>query len=277
MTADIKRWLARRLDSIDSVQKAVIAREPDIIVHSWSGILIHVFLVQAPLKPRQLKKLVQEATRVGIGSLFIVDSALLPPDGTRTMPAEWLMMLHALTDDKVYAYDVTDEGPRVRQVHFQMTTKSDEREIWYGPAIEIGQLPFYRVWVKMAALKGDYLIANFAAPPFWHNRDYRQEREKVADAARRESRTYTRVDYGFGTGPSFAGPAAPRQPSLLDRNLAHLGLKAGATCDEVKSAYRRMARELHPDVSALPKQEAETRFRELTEAYNYVRDNSDCA
>ena len=34
---------------------------------------------------------------------------------------------------------------------------------------------------------------------------------------------------------------------------------------ELKKAYRRLARELHPDVSDHP--EAEARFREATEAY----------
>lgn len=274
MTATIKRWLAQRLDSIDSVQKSVITQEPDIVVHSWSGVLIHVHIVDMPLKPRSLKRIVQEATRVGIGSLFVVNSSLLPPDGARLMPADWLMMLHALTDDKIYAYRLADNGPHIQQVHFQVTTKSDEREVWYGPDIEIGQLPFFRVWVKTPLLKGDFLVANFGAPPFWHNRDYRNTRQQAADAARRANRTYTRAEYGFGVGsPEFAKP----QPTLLDRALAHLGLKAGASCDEVKSAFRRLALEIHPDVSALPKQEAETRFRELNEAYNYIRSHSDCA
>lgn len=275
MTASVKRWLAQRLEMIDSVQKSVVTRDPDIVVHSWSGIQIHVHVVDEPLKPRAIKKLVQEATRIGIGSLFVVNAALLPPDGTRTMPHEWLMMVHALTDDKVYAYHLTERGPVIRQVHFQMTTKSDEREIWYGPEIEIGQLPFFRVWVKTSSLKGDFLVANFAAPAFWHNRDYRNARQRAADESRRSSRTYQRVEYGFGTGPAYNGPVRP--PSELERSLAFLGLKPGASCDEVKSAFRRLALEIHPDVSRLPKQEAETRFRELNDAYNYIRSHSDCA
>lgn len=275
MTVQIKRWLAQQLESVDSVQKTVLANDPDIIVHSWSGILIHVRIVEEPLKPRALKRMVQEATRVGLGSLFVVNAALLPPDGTRAMPADWLMMLHALTDEKVYAYRVTDRGPRIQQVHFQVTTKSDEREIWYGPDVEIGQLPFFRIWVKNSLLKGDFLVANFAAPPFWRDRDYRNARQQAADAARRESSGgYQRVEFGFGTGPVHGGQ---RPPTELERRLAQLGLTRDASCEEIKSAFRRLALEIHPDVSALPKQEAENRFRDLNEAYNYIRDHSDCA
>jgi len=49
---------------------------------------------------------------------------------------------------------------------------------------------------------------------------------------------------------------------------AVLGLKPGATIDEVKRAYRRLARKYHPDVNKSP--EAREKFREITEAYNQI-------
>ena len=48
-------------------------------------------------------------------------------------------------------------------------------------------------------------------------------------------------------------------------------MPGSATSDEVKAAYRRLARELHPDVSALPKDEAEVRFKMLHEAYTIIK------
>jgi molecular chaperone DnaJ len=44
-----------------------------------------------------------------------------------------------------------------------------------------------------------------------------------------------------------------------------LGVPRTASEQEIKKAFRRLARELHPDVSELP--DAEARFREATEAY----------
>ena len=49
-----------------------------------------------------------------------------------------------------------------------------------------------------------------------------------------------------------------------------LGVKRGATDGDIKSAYRRMAREVHPDVNKSP--DAPAKFREATEAYEVLSD-----
>ncbi len=49
-----------------------------------------------------------------------------------------------------------------------------------------------------------------------------------------------------------------------------LGVARGATADEIKKAYRRLARKYHPDVSK--EQDAEARFKEVQEAYEVLKD-----
>ena len=49
-----------------------------------------------------------------------------------------------------------------------------------------------------------------------------------------------------------------------------LGVSKNATEDEIKKAFRRRARELHPDVNKAP--DAEDQFKELNEAYDVLSD-----
>jgi len=49
-----------------------------------------------------------------------------------------------------------------------------------------------------------------------------------------------------------------------------MGVARDATQDEIKRAYRKLARKYHPDVSKEP--QAETRFKEVGEAYEVLKD-----
>jgi curved DNA-binding protein len=51
---------------------------------------------------------------------------------------------------------------------------------------------------------------------------------------------------------------------------AILGLERGAGADEIKTAYRRLARKYHPDVSK--EKDAEEKFKEMSEAYETLKD-----
>ena len=49
-----------------------------------------------------------------------------------------------------------------------------------------------------------------------------------------------------------------------------LGIQKGANDDEIKKAYRTLAKKYHPDVSK--ETDAETKFKEVQEAYDTLSD-----
>jgi DnaJ-class molecular chaperone len=51
-----------------------------------------------------------------------------------------------------------------------------------------------------------------------------------------------------------------------------LGVSKSATAKEIKSAYRKLAREWHPDVNPTRKKQAEEKFKEISEAYDVLGD-----
>jgi molecular chaperone DnaJ len=53
-------------------------------------------------------------------------------------------------------------------------------------------------------------------------------------------------------------------------HYAVLGVQRGASADEIRTAYRKLARQLHPDVNAAP--DSAQRFKEITQAYEILSD-----
>ncbi|MBR3630270.1 MAG: J domain-containing protein, partial [Oscillospiraceae bacterium] len=51
-----------------------------------------------------------------------------------------------------------------------------------------------------------------------------------------------------------------------------LGLQRGASEDEIKKAYRKMARENHPDLHPDKVEECEEKMKEINEAYSVLSD-----
>lgn len=84
---------------------------------------------------------------------------------------------------------------------------------------------------------------------------------------------HTFDDSQYRSSRTYSSPPPPR-PDRLAEAYAILGLTPQATSDEVRQAYRRLARENHPDRFATQgeaaRQQAEARFKRITEARDYI-------
>ncbi|MEP7291715.1 MAG: hypothetical protein ABI835_08015, partial [Chloroflexota bacterium] len=119
MTEQIKQWLRDQFVAIDSVRSARAADGDVIAIHTWSGVVIHLYLVAEPIKVRALKRIVSENTRVGVGTLLVVSAEIVPDDGAQVEPDEGLLAIHALFKDKIYTYRLENGEGHIGQVHFK--------------------------------------------------------------------------------------------------------------------------------------------------------------
>jgi hypothetical protein len=76
----LKKWLKRQIDGLTNVKVCTFGQEPsvsdpvrkpDLIVHTWAGIHVHVHLMDEPTSVRTVRRIVDGATRVGVSSLFL--------------------------------------------------------------------------------------------------------------------------------------------------------------------------------------------------------------
>ncbi|KAL2238947.1 NAD(P)H-quinone oxidoreductase subunit T, chloroplastic [Sesamum indicum] len=61
--------------------------------------------------------------------------------------------------------------------------------------------------------------------------------------------------------------------SSTDSYYQFLGVPANADLEEIKSAYRRLSKEYHPDTTTLPLRAASDKFMQLREIYNVLSDD----
>lgn len=276
MTAVLKSWLKQQLEALVSVRRCSLSaetsvalreRRPDVTVHMWTGVLVHIYLLEEPLKTRTIKNLVQLDTQHGIGSLFIVDPDILPAPNTVLTPDEWMMALHGFADERIFTYTQAQNG--IRTVHFDQIGVSDDYSVLYSATLTcIRQFTYTRVTVKQRALKGFWIVADFGSDSFWKKNPIRPA---FADMPRPRWNYQHPRQTPSAAHQHNAQPAAPRPKSKVELAYEQLGIAPDATRDDVRTAFRKLAFDFHPDVSSLEKTEAEARFKALTEAYETIK------
>jgi len=78
--------------------------------------------------------------------------------------------------------------------------------------------------------------------------------------------------HGSGGGGGDDDEDNGQQSSNNEHYYEILGLKKGASADDIKQAYRKLARQYHPDRHPNEKEKYHAKFTELQEAYEVLND-----
>lgn len=251
--------LQKLLNAVESVRRTTNQPDPsvifrshdaDLVVHTWLGARLYVYLLDKPIKVREMRALLKENGRCGIGTLFIVAAHLAPKHGETTLLYDWLAALHALGDGWVYTYHSTSGV--ISQLHFTEAAKNGEYYCWHDEQFKIDAVSIRRRAVK-DPLRGDWMIGDLASPTYRRRLNYERSKQ----------------NFHYQTKYTHEVVSAP--VDQLRAYYALLEIESGANEQEVKAAYRKMALKYHPDTSEYPKEEAEARFRALNEAYDFIK------
>lgn len=257
----VAKWLETRFRNVQDVKFATTLREmnityrshePDIIIETWMNSRLYVYLIEAEPKSRTMKAILKQNSNANIGTLFIVNSALLPADGETIKIPDWQDDLRVMSLGAIYAYGIVDDELAVMQVNYGETTLRNEYKVWHTL-----DFPFDAVSVRRREystnIKGKWYVGDIASTAF--------KRRMNAERSRQRFHYRTKTTQEVDIAPADQISAA----------YLALQIEVGANQKAVKEAFRKLAREYHPDVSDHNKNEAEKRFKEVKDAYDTIK------
>lgn len=271
MSSAIARYIRSIFAMVPDVNRASTEPDPsvifkshqaDIVVSTWMGARLYVYLLTKTPKVRDIKNILRDNSRSSIGTLFLVDKKLLPDGDKQVALQDWWEALLLLADNFFYTCYIVDDEVKITQVHFTPVNGKDEYHIWYLPEFTIEKVTVRRREVTKGNIKGKWHVGDIASA------DYKR---RVGDE-RANQRFHYRTKYTQDIPHNNNGRTRNGRDPRLEEYYNLIGVEKGASEKEIKAAFRQMALKVHPDVSALPRQEANERIKQLNEAYEYIKD-----
>lgn len=228
------------------------SHEPDIIVETWMNSRLHMYVLDHAPTTRTIKSILKQNTSASIGTLFLVDAELLPNDGYIGRVAAWQDDLRVMNMGAIYAYDRGDDAIRMIQVNFDETTQRNQFIVWHTPDFPCDAVSVRRREFQ-TNIRGSWIIGDIASPRF---------KRRI-----NEERARQRFHYQTKRTQLIDGARAER----ISAAYLALEIEVGAGQEAVKEAFRKLAREYHPDVTTHEKGAAERRFKEVQSAYDQIK------
>lgn len=264
-------WLRDTFSNVAEVKFA--SREPDssviyqphqadVVVATWMGARFYVYVLHTAPRLRDIRNTLRDNSRNGIGTLFVINQVLLPEDAQTVRVADWLEGLLSLADSWVYGYTIDDDGLSLTQVNFNATPVDHEYYCWHIDDFRVEHVSVRKREISNG-VKGEFSIADIASPNYKRRVNY----ERVNQRFHYKTKATGEIPHSRQNRQ----PAQGGSPEQLLQYYRMVGVDHTATEAEVKAAFRRQAMQVHPDVSALPRTEAERRIKLLNEAYEFIK------
>lgn len=265
----------------------------DLVIRLPAGQYVAVYIVNYGLRTPDLADQLEMNTRHGIYSLYILDGRMLPPDGELVEPPHWMSALHGVLHGRVYGYWTKGREVTIRPVHLEWRWGDERRRVLYGQPVEWGDARPLMVESGSKYLPGRFAAAEFGEGAFWKQRDpnagrqprysWRQwnggaarprpdepnNRDEAFDQHYGEVPGEERVGYRRQRRTEHRRPPATPRPAP-HRHYQVLGVAHDASDEEVKRAYRRKARENHPDLHPNERDKYNLRMAEINAAFEAI-------
>jgi hypothetical protein len=202
-----------------------------VLIELPTGEAVAIHLVERDIDLTEVKNVLTRNTKAEIYTLFMLwCDMLLPEDGQRYLPYDWMAALLTAYGDRIYAYDLYEEQVSFFPVYFERQAAGLERLIHHEANVDFARMRGETIRADGQHLQGVFRVASFG--------------------------TQSRTDGQAAFSPD-------RNPIQAFYDV--LGLTRSATADDVRKAYRQLARTFHPDVNKSA--EATARMQQINTAY----------
>ncbi|MDX2139579.1 MAG: J domain-containing protein [Chloroflexota bacterium] len=298
-------YLTNETAKLDGVRAYTpVGHDADLHIKLKNGKQIAVYVINRALRLPEIREKYEANAHHRLHTLFIVDQRLLPPHGAQTEAAYWISALHSLAHGRIYAYTCDRRDVSILPMHIDWKWGAETRTFEYGPPVHVGGLRADMLESNSKYIIGTFAVATFGEPAFWQKRQpidegrgkkyswrntsFRNEKKRAQQEPQYEfdwdsweefQAQYGKVgqddEFHFDWESAFrdAGSVGNSGYKVVDSSpYTLLGVNVGATLDEVKSAYRRKARENHPDLHPpARRQEYTAKMIEINAAFEAIK------
>jgi len=268
--------------------------EGDLVITLADGKRVGVCVINRAIRLPEIKERYEQNTSKGVHTLYIMDGRMMPQDNSAVEPPHWMAALHTLMHGRIYAYWCEGRDVTIRPFHMEWKWGSSPRGVEYGDEINVDALHAQPIFPATKYIEGEYLSASFGEGAFWKQRQSMDERqynyswrnwtysERKQSASQNEEAgwdSWDEFDQQYGstgedewewTGEEFRQRKPRRQQVAYHSHFALLGVPTTASLDEVKQAYRRKAREFHPDMHPDEKEKYTAKMADINAAFEAI-------